>query len=166
MSDSVEQADTKAHITTHQTQWSTASEDGQHRIVYVSNTPLDSLHLIKLNLYRFVRLYSDWLTYLLVSKMTIDRSFPWTAEFWAEPRNLLFCHGNEPSRRIVKFLEVHSKTYAFFSSLEPGTRQKNNQYFVRQVFVHTSWPLSMSSLVMCNIFSLSNIYISINVNTI
>ena len=86
-----------------------------------------------------------------------DHSFPWAVEFSAELWNSLFCRGNKPSRRIYAFPQNLSNFWKytpkpmFFSSLVPTTRQKSNQYFISQVFVHASWPLSMPSVVMCNI---------------
>ena len=75
-----------------------------------------------------------------------DHSFPWAAEFWAEPRNLLFCHG------ICQISGNTLQNVCFFSSIVPATRQKSNQYLISQAFIHASWPLLMSSLVICNIF--------------
>ena len=52
-----------------------------------------------------------------------DQGFPRPAEFWAEPRNLWFCHGNEPIAEdffrinCPNYRKKYFKTDAFISSL-------------------------------------------------
>ena len=106
--------------------------------------------------------------YMSCTVINGDHSFPWAAEFWPELQNLLFCCRNEPSSGIYafpwnlsNFWKYTPKRMLFFSSLVPATHQKSNQYFISQVFIHASWPLSMSSLVMYNILSVSYTHLTL-----
>jgi len=82
-----------------------------------------------------------------------NHSFPWAMEFWAE-RGI--CHFAVEMSRAVEFMLSHRicqisrntlQNVCFFSSLVLAACQKSNQYFISQVFIHTGWPLSTSSLV-------------------
>ena len=60
-------------------------------------------------------------------------------------------HGNYAFPWNLSNFWKFTPKHMLFNSSVPATHQKSNQYFISQVFVHASWPLLTSSLVMCNI---------------